>query len=490
MWQILFLDPVRNRRTVMLMKALMLALLLALSLPGIASAHPGNTDASGCHTCRTNCSNWGLSYGEYHCHNAKSWVQPEDPIRSHYGEYGTGYTEPWPAYEYSGGTSYTSTPSCPSLSTYDSFSGDCKCISGYIVSNGSCISGNSYCYSKHGYSSSYNSSTKSCECSYGYKLDSSGQCTSPDTLCHNQVGYSSSYDSLTDTCKCDSGYLLDSTGQCKSASSICSNQLGIMSQYNRLSKKCECMSGYIYDGSSCVYQSSNSAYPASAASAYSTYSAASSCPLNSHVNPSDSNKCLCDTGFQVNATGDACVVTPVISNNQACSNTYGANSRWDGTKTSDGQLNCGCQNGYTWNEMKTACVSITTTTTTTTSSACPPNSTGSGVGNMSCECNAGYVIQGTRCVLASPGKPGITSGTVVVPTPEVTSFKTTLRIGSSGDEVRLLQTLLSKLGHFQGDVTGYYGAKTKAAVSVFQKQSGMDPVGIVGPKTRALLNTL
>ncbi len=32
-------------------------------------AHPGRTDAFGCHTCRTNCPSWGLLYGEYHCHN-------------------------------------------------------------------------------------------------------------------------------------------------------------------------------------------------------------------------------------------------------------------------------------------------------------------------------------------------------------------------------------------------------------------------------------
>lgn len=37
-----------------------------------ASAHPGGTDASGCHTCRTNCSRWGLSSGEYHCHGGGS----------------------------------------------------------------------------------------------------------------------------------------------------------------------------------------------------------------------------------------------------------------------------------------------------------------------------------------------------------------------------------------------------------------------------------
>ncbi|PKN81930.1 MAG: hypothetical protein CVU47_04965 [Chloroflexi bacterium HGW-Chloroflexi-9] len=41
-----------------------------------AEAHPGNTDSSGCHTCRTNCPKWGLSYGQYHCHNAPSTPRP------------------------------------------------------------------------------------------------------------------------------------------------------------------------------------------------------------------------------------------------------------------------------------------------------------------------------------------------------------------------------------------------------------------------------
>lgn len=35
-------------------------------------AHPGRTDSNGCHTCRTNCAKWGLSQGEYHCHNSKA----------------------------------------------------------------------------------------------------------------------------------------------------------------------------------------------------------------------------------------------------------------------------------------------------------------------------------------------------------------------------------------------------------------------------------
>jgi hypothetical protein len=45
------------------------ASLIIFVLPISAFAHPGRTDSSGCHTCKTNCEQWGLSYGEYHCHN-------------------------------------------------------------------------------------------------------------------------------------------------------------------------------------------------------------------------------------------------------------------------------------------------------------------------------------------------------------------------------------------------------------------------------------
>ena len=62
-------------------------------------AHSGRTDSSGCHTCKTNCPNWGLDYGEYHCHNAKALPQPKEPIKSTYGENRTGYTKPAPEYK-------------------------------------------------------------------------------------------------------------------------------------------------------------------------------------------------------------------------------------------------------------------------------------------------------------------------------------------------------------------------------------------------------
>ncbi|WP_214483088.1 YHYH domain-containing protein [Bacillus sp. SM2101] len=31
--------------------------------------HSGRTDSNGGHTCRTNCSSYDLSYGQYHFHN-------------------------------------------------------------------------------------------------------------------------------------------------------------------------------------------------------------------------------------------------------------------------------------------------------------------------------------------------------------------------------------------------------------------------------------
>lgn len=48
-----------------------LAAVLALGR-GWAEAHPGKTDAKGCHTCSTNCGKHGLKNGQYHCHGKKS----------------------------------------------------------------------------------------------------------------------------------------------------------------------------------------------------------------------------------------------------------------------------------------------------------------------------------------------------------------------------------------------------------------------------------
>lgn len=53
----------------------------------ITFAHPGNTDSSGGHTCRTNCGNWGLNYGEYHYHD----LTPTSSVSDYEDGYDRGY---------------------------------------------------------------------------------------------------------------------------------------------------------------------------------------------------------------------------------------------------------------------------------------------------------------------------------------------------------------------------------------------------------------
>jgi len=50
------------------MKKYLIIILVFSFMPVAAFAHPGRTDSSGCHVCRTNCAKWGLRQGERHCH--------------------------------------------------------------------------------------------------------------------------------------------------------------------------------------------------------------------------------------------------------------------------------------------------------------------------------------------------------------------------------------------------------------------------------------
>ena len=69
-------------------------------------------------------------------------------------------------------------------------------------------------------------------------------------------------------------------------------------------------------------------------------------------------------------------------------------------------------------------------------------------------------------------------------------FTQDLLLGARGEAVRQLQTKLKELGYFTSYVTDYFGPITQAAVINFQRAKGIDPIGIVGPKTRAVLNAL
>lgn len=62
-----------------------------------------------------------------------------------------------------------------------------------------------------------------------------------------------------------------------------------------------------------------------------------------------------------------------------------------------------------------------------------------------------------------------------------------LKVGSSGQKVRTLQTKLNNWGYNAGTVDGIFGSNTLAAVKRFQANNGLTVDGIVGAKTAAAL---
>ncbi len=89
------------------------------------------------------------------------------------------------------------------------------------------------------------------------------------------------------------------------------------------------------------------------------------------------------------------------------------------------------------------------------------------------------ILLGTDMVFAQSPNPGPVNPTVsgdrVV--------RPTLRLGSQGESVKEIQSLLALLGYYGGAVTGLYQEDTERAVRDFQRAAGITPDGIVGPTT-------
>ncbi len=61
--------------------------------------------------------------------------------------------------------------------------------------------------------------------------------------------------------------------------------------------------------------------------------------------------------------------------------------------------------------------------------------------------------------------------------------ETLSRRGSTGEEVRKIQTKLKNWGYYFGSVDGIYGAQTEEAVRYFQRKNGLTVDGVAGPAT-------
>jgi hypothetical protein len=134
-------------------------------------------------------------------------------------------------------------------------------------------------------------------------------------------------------------------------------------------------------------------------------------PNTFFINYDESGKRVCDckSGYIWNEQRTSCVVAPTVpvkTNDQACSDKFGQSWKWDGTKNSEGFLNCGCINGYT--QINGECTASPIIPVKTNDRICIEdygiNSTWSGKLNEKngpiCDCKINYVWNkgGTTCL--------------------------------------------------------------------------------------------
>lgn len=73
--------------------------------------------------------------------------------------------------------------------------------------------------------------------------------------------------------------------------------------------------------------------------------------------------------------------------------------------------------------------------------------------------------------------------------PTLPVFQRDLWLGNTGYDVYVLQRILSTLGFFTVEPTGYFGTVTLGAVSAYQKKHGISPIaGYFGTKTRVAMS--
>ena len=139
----------------------------------------------------------------------------------------------------------------------------------------------------------------------------------------------------------------------------------------------------------------------------------------------------------------------------------------------------------------------TATTTTTTTAPITATTTASTTISVISVSNANTSIRDFINLLITlgiitPDKMPAVNAYLVTLNNTLAIYTKTLKLGSENDEVKSLQTYLASDSNLypEAQITGYYGSLTKSAVIKFQKKYGIDPLGIVGPLTRAKLNEL
>lgn len=162
--------------------------------------------------------------------------------------------------------------------------------------------------------------------------------TSSVAGCLSLVGYSTVNGlscSGNGTCKSGS-FFSTTTSACMESLTYCQNQNGIYATYDSVKNSCGCQVGYVIDSKNTC-----------------------SIPRNGYQVCGDMNgiwdgtsytsgggfNCTCKTGYTSSTDGKTCIVNPVKTGYQICSEAF-ANETWDGTFSSDNKYNCVCLSGY------------------------------------------------------------------------------------------------------------------------------------------------
>jgi len=90
---------------------------------------------------------------------------------------------------------------------------------------------------------------------------------------------------------------------------------------------------------------------------------------------------------------------------------------------------------------------------------------------------------GTPTPTTTTGKSGKGNAATTTTAPFVATGRSTVRLGSTGDDVTALQQRLNALGYNAGTANGTFGAQTQTAVENFQKAKNLAADGVVGPTT-------
>jgi hypothetical protein len=204
--------------------------------------------------------------------------------------------------------------------------GSCLCATGYVLNNQQqCIVDNSSQINQaikstggilEGYLTTTSCPdfsdidyTNRCKCHVGFfaVLDS---CVSPSIYCRAKLGDQATWDDYQKVCTCKNGSALDlTTGQCASAIEICQNKLGIQSSVS-YSGECSCNPSTEIDSSTGKCES------------IIVLGRRSSSPTPT-ISITQSTK-VCAAGLHIDAMGINC-----LTNNDYCSQTAGANSKWN-----------------------------------------------------------------------------------------------------------------------------------------------------------------